>query len=306
MKRVAIIAAMPGELKPFLDENAKEGWVHEQRGAVSLWRLKWPDDQGEWVAACAGAGVDCATRAFAEAELVLSRSGEGIDLVISTGWAGALDAKYLPGEVYWLSGVIDVRTGERFFTSCLTNGHESLKGHGFSRAAKTRNKDSALAAEGTAEEKRYTHQGQKPEESNSTASSTAEAVRFQNGAQIEIWLATSPKVADQPEKLRLASAYNAALVDMEAAAIARAAQRRGIPFYCCKGVSDGYSDHLPDFNSFISKTGKFQLARFVLFALLRPWYWSALIRMGENSKKSAEGIATAILALLDEKGTTSL
>jgi adenosylhomocysteine nucleosidase len=118
--------------------------------------------------------------------------------------------------------------------------------------------------------------------------------------QEDVWLATSPKVADEPEKLRLASTYNAALVDMEASAIARAAQRRGIPFYCCKGVSDGYSDHLPDFNSFISKTGKFQLARFVLFALLRPWYWSALIRMGENSKKSAQGIAASILALLDQ------
>ena len=55
MKRVAIIAAMPGELKPFLDANAKEGWTHERRGNVKLWRLIWSLDQGEWIAACAGA-----------------------------------------------------------------------------------------------------------------------------------------------------------------------------------------------------------------------------------------------------------
>ena len=88
---------------------------------------------------------------------------------------------------------------------------------------------------------------------------------------------------------------------MEASAIARAAERRGAAFYCCKGISDGFNDHLPDFNAFISKSGKFQLARFVVFALLRPVYWPSLIRMGENSKKSAQGIAEAILALLDNK-----
>ena len=44
---------------------------------------------------------------------------------------------------------------------------------------------------------------------------------------------TKPKSAASP------SAYNAALVDMEAAAVARLAAMRGIPFYCIKGVSDG-------------------------------------------------------------------
>ena len=37
----------------------------------------------------------------------------------------------------------------------------------------------------------------------------------------ELWLVTSPKVADEAEKRRLAATYGAALVDMEAAAIAR-------------------------------------------------------------------------------------
>jgi adenosylhomocysteine nucleosidase len=89
---------------------------------------------------------------------------------------------------------------------------------------------------------------------------------------------------------------------MEAAGIARLARMRGIPFYCIKGISDGYSDQLPDFNRFISTDGQFKLLRFVFFALVRPWHWRALIRMGENSSKAARSIAASVLDLLDESG----
>ena len=122
------------------------------------------------------------------------------------------------------------------------------------------------------------------------------------GPPNDCWLVTSPRVADAHEKLRLASTYSASLVDMEAAGVARLAQMRGIPFYCIKGISDGYNDQLPDFNRFISPDGQFQLARFVVFALLRPWHWPALIRMGENSRKAARSIAESLLDFLDERG----
>jgi len=115
----------------------------------------------------------------------------------------------------------------------------------------------------------------------------------------ELWLVTSPKVAPYSEKRRLTSAYQAALVDMEAAAIARLAAQRQIPFYCIKGVSDGLTDHLPDFNRFLSPAGQFQLARFALFAAFRPWYWPALVRMGENSRKASQSIAESVLDFLD-------
>jgi adenosylhomocysteine nucleosidase len=227
MRRVAIIAAMPAELKPLT-----RGWQHERQNGVDLWR--WRFDGGEWIAACAGAGVDRAAKAFAEVE----KSGE-LDSVISTGWAGALREELASGQTYDVSTVIDARTGERFVTA---------------------------------------------------------------GPPSDCWLVTSPKVADAAEKQRLASTYEAALVDMEAAAIARLARMRGIPFYCIKGISDGYKDQLPDFNRFISKDGQFQLLRFVFFALVRPWHWRALIRMGENSSKAARAIAASVLDLLDERG----
>jgi len=218
---------MPAELKPLV-----RGWQHERRNGVHLWRFR--SGENEWIAACAGAGVDAATRAFAEAE----KSGP-IDEVISTGWAGALREELVPGQTYDVSTVIDARTGERFVTT---------------------------------------------------------------GPPNDCWLVTNSRVADAAEKQRLASTYEAALVDMEAAGVARLARMRGIPFYCIKGISDGYSDHLPDFNRFISTDGQFQLLRFVFFALVRPWHWRALIRMGENSSKAARSIAASVLDLLDERG----
>ncbi len=287
MSRVAIIAAMPGELKPLV-----RGWKHERRNGVDLWRR--PFDKGEWIAACAGAGVDAATEAFAEIE-----TDGVVDRVISTGWAGALRAELAPGQAYRVSGVIDARTGERFrtFSIVVERGAGALKGHGFSLAVEAPNTDAALAAGGLPSERETIPQGLKPGDSKSSADGTAEAVPLQNG----LWLVTSSCVAGSKEKQRLAATYPASLVDMEAAGVARLAQMRGILFYCIKGISDGYSDQLPDFNRFISQNGQFQLIRFIIFALFRPWRWPALIRMGENSNKAACAIAKSVLVLLDEQ-----
>ena len=302
MTRTAIIAAMSGELKPLV-----RGWQHERRNGVDLWR------SDGCIAACAGAGVSAAAQAFTEAEKL-----GPIDKVISTGWAGALTEALEPGQAYRVSGVIDARTGERFETANVLS-HPSrinkdaarvvhpigaLKGHGFSRVVKAQNTDAALAAEGMPLGNETIPQGLKPcPFKTSGFPADSNAVLVQNTClaapvQSDYWLVTSFQVANAHEKQRLASTTPASLVDMEAAAIARLAAARGIPFYCVKGVSDGYRDQLPDFNRFIPSAGRFQLARFVLFVLPRPCYWPALARMGENSKKAARAIAVSLLDLL--------
>lgn len=225
MTRVAIIAALPGELKPSV-----RGWPHSTRGNIQFWAQR--NEEEEWIAACAGTGLDAATRAFAGIE-----DGGPIDLVLSIGWAGALTTECAAGQAYNVAGVIDARTGERF---------------------------------------------------NCDAGSG------------KYWLVTSPQVADIPEKDRLARTYKAALVDMEAAAIARLAAMRGIPFYAIKGVSDPLDAKLPDFNRFIDAQGLFHTPKFVLFALLRPWLWPALVQMGENSRKASQSIAERLHELLNE------
>ena len=133
---------------------------------------------------------------------------------------------------------------------------------------------------------------------------TGERFRCEAGAG-EWWLATSPRVIAGPhEKEILSIDYYAALVDMEAAAIARLAHARAIPFYCIKGVSDGAADRLPDLNRFLSASGQIKHFRLILYALLRPIYWPALLRMGENSRKASQKIAECLLDFLDERGHT--
>lgn len=127
---------------------------------------------------------------------------------------------------------------------------------------------------------------------------TGERFNCEAGAG-KLWLATSPTVADAEEKRRLGSSYAAALVDMEAAAIARLSAARGIPFYCIKGVSDGVADRLPDFNRFLSPTGQMRMAKLILHAVVQPWYWPALIRMGENSKRASQNIAESLRGFLN-------
>jgi adenosylhomocysteine nucleosidase len=224
MTKVAIIAALAGELEPIVN-----GWPRESRNGVELWRRRL--DSGQWVAACAGMGAGAASRAFAEIE-----RGGPMDLVVSVGWAGALDERFAAGRAYRVSGVIDAATLERF------------------RAA--------------------TPSG-------------------------ECWLVTSDRVANQAEKRRLASDHGAGLVDMEAAQVARLAAARGVPFWCIKGVSDGLTDRLPDLNGFISASGGFQTARFILFAMLRPWHWPALARMGADSRRAAKGMEASLREVLE-------
>jgi adenosylhomocysteine nucleosidase len=126
-----------------------------------------------------------------------------------------------------------------------------------------------------------------------------------DGPKGDCLLVTSHTVADQEAKRRLSAELGAGLVDMEAAGIARMALSRGVPFVCVKGVSDGPSDRLPDFNGFISASGEFQKARFILHAILRPWLWPALVRLGENSRKAAQGIGETVREILGQRGAAT-
>jgi len=109
-------------------------------------------------------------------------------------------------------------------------------------------------------------------------------------------LVTLDHVAGINEKRPLAETHQAVLVDMEAAAVARLAAENRIPFYCFKGISDAYTDNLPDFARFISAEGRLRLAAFLAHAAIRPIYWPSLARVGRNS-----GIAASNLARLLSK-----
>ncbi|HEU5081128.1 MAG TPA: hypothetical protein VFT72_18090 [Opitutaceae bacterium] len=123
--------------------------------------------------------------------------------------------------------------------------------------------------------------------------------------QIPLVLATLARFANPPEKRELLEKYGADFVDMEAAGLARIAAARGIPFACVKAVSDGPAEPLPDFSRFIDARGQLQVARFSAYALTRPWYLPALIRLGKQSKKAALSLRSSLLAILENVATAT-
>jgi adenosylhomocysteine nucleosidase len=98
-------------------------------------------------------------------------------------------------------------------------------------------------------------------------------------------------VADAQEKRRLAQQYQAVLVDMEAAAVARVARAQRLDFYCFKAVSDGPNDRLPDFNRFTSPDGQLRMPTFIAYAVMHPKYWGPLRALGRNSMEAARQLA---------------
>ena len=111
--RIAIIAALPGELKPLV-----KGWrrlATNNRG-VKKWMLSREADT--WIAVCAGMGADAARRAYANAA-----SDGPLDMLLSVGWAGSLDPAVGHGTVQVPTVVIDAQTGEQF---SLTQGERQL------------------------------------------------------------------------------------------------------------------------------------------------------------------------------------
>jgi adenosylhomocysteine nucleosidase len=127
--------------------------------------------------------------------------------------------------------------------------------------------------------------------------------RFELAAgEAGLMLVTTARVADATEKARLRETYRgAAMVDMEAATVARMAQMRGIPAACIKGVSDGLSAELPDLNRFLSARGQLRMVPFLIYLALRPRYWRSVAQLGRNSSKAAQAICDLVLEFMEQQ-----
>ena len=216
MTKIAIIAALPGELKPLVTRE-DSGW---RRTGPNIWTGSIAGREA--IAIAGGIGAASAARAV---DLVLS-SGRP-EALVSYGWAGALTCALKPPDAYAISEIIDHGSGDRF----VTRAPEGMR------------------------------------------------------------LITLDHVARPDEKRSLAQQHQAVLVDMEAATVARLAAAASIPFYCFKGISDAYTDNLPDFSRFISPTGELRMPALLAHAALHPGYWSTLARLGNNSSIAASNLA---------------
>jgi adenosylhomocysteine nucleosidase len=103
-------------------------------------------------------------------------------------------------------------------------------------------------------------------------------------------------VADAEQKMNLARAYGADVVDMEAAAVSRCAQAHGVQFMACKVVSDSRDQRLPPVARFVASDGTFQSFRFLAHVALRPWLWAGVGQLARNSTIAAQSLCKQLAA----------
>jgi adenosylhomocysteine nucleosidase len=101
-------------------------------------------------------------------------------------------------------------------------------------------------------------------------------------------LVTFMEVAGTAQKAKLAKAYAAEAVDMEAAAVAAAAASHGIDFRAVKVISDDANFEIPGMARFIDSNGQFRTVNFALHAVVRPWLWWRTAVLAANSNKAAK------------------
>ena len=101
-------------------------------------------------------------------------------------------------------------------------------------------------------------------------------------------------VADRDQKRRLAKAYGAVAVDMEAAAVAQGAQSRGVEFAALKAISDAADFGMPPTERFVAADGQFRSAAFAAHVAVRPWLWARTIVLARNSARASRALCGAI------------
>jgi adenosylhomocysteine nucleosidase len=103
-------------------------------------------------------------------------------------------------------------------------------------------------------------------------------------------LVTFMAVAGAEQKAKLAKAYQARVVDMEAAAVFAAARAHGIAFGATKVISDEFNFEMPGMADFIDAAGQFKAVSFVVYVALRPWLWKRIATLARNSNKAANAL----------------
>lgn len=111
-------------------------------------------------------------------------------------------------------------------------------------------------------------------------------------------LVSFSSVAGIEQKAKLASAYGAQAVDMEAAAVAKGAEARGLPFTAVKVISDELAFQMPPMERFIAADGSFQSGSFALYSALRPWTWATVFHLARNSSLAAGSLCVKLESMI--------
>lgn len=111
-------------------------------------------------------------------------------------------------------------------------------------------------------------------------------------------LVTMDHAVGRGEKLELAARWNADLVDMETAAVARLAKVRSLPFRALRAISDRVDDNVPDLAAFTDERGGLRESSFAMYVALHPWLIPTAIKLGRQSAQASQAIAQALQQIL--------
>jgi adenosylhomocysteine nucleosidase len=114
-------------------------------------------------------------------------------------------------------------------------------------------------------------------------------------------LVTASGVASPAQKQKLRESFGAQAVDMEASAVAHAAEARGIEFAAIKAISDEFEFEFPAPDRFVDSEGRFLEMRFALFVALRPWFWLRVIGLARNSRQATRALCEGLQRLTSQE-----
>jgi adenosylhomocysteine nucleosidase len=118
-------------------------------------------------------------------------------------------------------------------------------------------------------------------------------------------LVTSEEIAGAAGKAALVDRFHGLVVDMEAAGVARVAQRFNVGFGCVKAISDEFDFVMPPVERFVDEQGNFEAGRFAGWAALRPHQWANVIRLGRNSRRATRALSHWLKKNLSSDSTSA-
>ncbi|HYM12713.1 MAG TPA: hypothetical protein VEU62_18390 [Bryobacterales bacterium] len=118
------------------------------------------------------------------------------------------------------------------------------------------------------------------------------AARTPRGTQASGAVLTLDHVVQTVEEKSRLRETSAAAVEMEAAGVAAEAEKRGLPFYCIRVVSDGAGESFAlDYNRARRPDGRFSAARIMAQAGLNPSRWREIQGWRRRMRLAAQALA---------------
>jgi len=135
--------------------------------------------------------------------------------------------------------------------------------------------------------------------------SPSRVIDARDGSSVEIAagrgvLVSALTIAGMEQKAKLAESYAAQAVDMEAAAVSRGAQARGVRFMAVKAISDESAFSMPPLDRFVNRDGQFCQTAFAASLGARPWLWSKVFQLAGNSAKASRALCVELDRYINE------